>query len=1153
MGLSPKDRKALWGRSRHLCAFPQCRRELTEDQVDAKTGETFQTVVGEEAHIYSPSPDGPRYDAKYPVGKLETYENRILLCSIHHTLLDSEKGRAYDPDTLIKMKRRHERQEERRERISGAVRAYVADQYEADDKVLFRQVKLEGPRVDAMFVDVPFASRGDTEAATRLARIAQDAPGDAVAEEGFVITGAAQALLHPEWAGNALIVGGPGQGKSTLLQFVCQFHRARFQQAADYSGEAQGLKAVTDVVRVPIRIDLRNYARWASTKAAAARTKGAKSESRGTGRGRRNQVDDGWPPVERFVADQIGMHSGGRNFKVDDLSTLLATEPVLLALDGLDEVANLEHRDVVANEIVRAGARLHADAHNLVIIVATRPGMTTSPLWSSSAFPVFYLQKLTAGLRLQYLQRWSRVAELGDDSAGKLQRTFLEHENLPHIRDLASYPMQLAILLHLLHRRGLLPQQRTELYSEYVQTFLDREQTEEKEPLLSSDRDVIEDIHAFLGWYLQQQAEGADGAGQISRAELKGLLDQHLAGRDKGKELAKQLFAAMESRVLCLVERQPGHFQFEVQSLREYFAAAYVNQYADPRGVGNSRVDCFDALLARPYWLNTCRFFVGMFTKIEVRGIERSLRELQAKPELALHPHTRLAAGRVLDDRAYQGQPSDTIRKVVDFILDGPGVVLAEDGFLDESGQPLTFAEDAGRSQAVQHLKARLTSETSVGVRRAAAHLMRRHLEASELTVWWWSEFAPTREWLLTAADLGSVSASGKEQEESLAAAALATGPDTEWSAEVLARGAYAGNADQVLAVCKEDIGDGAFDLIRLDASTPLGKLVVAAKTAVTRPVPAGASGTTSRSRFRASVGRKLVAEVVTASEPLRTRPAHDADASVWADRLVRVGQIWGDAWLTRQAIALLPGGLDLGGVAQAVAKESALAAVVQREEQVRANRSDSDWWRSERQAANTDLDRRSWLFSLVTTAHLAVILQLSAEIDEEAAAMSPRQYRAMESAIGAFAKTAQGRQLALHEPLRRGHASFAGRSLWLLRLVATDGSNEQIEKKLAAAYDELLRPGMGDRRPALRLLGQKKTTKIDGLRGSRENLPPGAWAAEVKLGAMKSATVTDVLQHPEEWPLEIVARAIQAESATVGRLPAIAHVATDDRWFVQG
>jgi hypothetical protein len=60
---------------------------------------------------------------------------------------------------------------------------------------------------------------------------------------------------------------------------------------------------------------------------------------------------------------------------------------------------------------------------------------------------------------------------------------------------------------------------------------------------------------------------------------------------------------------------------------------------------------------ARPYWLNVCRFFVGMLTKIEVRGIRQSLRDLSAKPELAQHPHLRGAAGRLLADQAYQGQP----------------------------------------------------------------------------------------------------------------------------------------------------------------------------------------------------------------------------------------------------------------------------------------------------------------------------------------------------------------------------------------------------------------------------------------------------------------------------------------------------------------
>jgi hypothetical protein len=230
-----------------------------------------------EAHIYSASSDGPRYDPNYPSAKLETYENRILLCGVHHTRIDSEDGRAYDAETLLKMKKRHEQQEDRRKRISGAIRAYIADQHAADDKVLFRQVKLDGPSVDSMFVDVPFATREDAGAAHLLSRIAADHPGDADAGDGFVVTGAAQALLHPDWSGNALVVGGPGQGKSTLLQYLCQFHRARQLNESDYTGEAQGLKPLTNVVRVPIRLDLRKYSQWASSKAASTKSKGAEA------------------------------------------------------------------------------------------------------------------------------------------------------------------------------------------------------------------------------------------------------------------------------------------------------------------------------------------------------------------------------------------------------------------------------------------------------------------------------------------------------------------------------------------------------------------------------------------------------------------------------------------------------------------------------------------------------------------------------------------------------------------------------------------------------------------------------------------------------------------------------------------------------------
>lgn len=62
------DRKKLWGRSGSRCAM--CDLELTQvGDVD--------TIVGDEAHIRSKTPNGPRYDPDYPSDKVDTYEIRF--------------------------------------------------------------------------------------------------------------------------------------------------------------------------------------------------------------------------------------------------------------------------------------------------------------------------------------------------------------------------------------------------------------------------------------------------------------------------------------------------------------------------------------------------------------------------------------------------------------------------------------------------------------------------------------------------------------------------------------------------------------------------------------------------------------------------------------------------------------------------------------------------------------------------------------------------------------------------------------------------------------------------------------------------------------------------------------------------------------------
>jgi hypothetical protein len=100
MPLSDRDRKILWGRSGQRCAI--CNREL----VVGRTSHDREAVVGDEAHIVSPVPGGPRFRPLEGVDP-DGYANRILLCKVDHKRVDDQPGE-YPEDTLLKIKREHE-------------------------------------------------------------------------------------------------------------------------------------------------------------------------------------------------------------------------------------------------------------------------------------------------------------------------------------------------------------------------------------------------------------------------------------------------------------------------------------------------------------------------------------------------------------------------------------------------------------------------------------------------------------------------------------------------------------------------------------------------------------------------------------------------------------------------------------------------------------------------------------------------------------------------------------------------------------------------------------------------------------------------------------------------------------------------------------
>ena len=96
-GPSQPTIKRLVAHSGNRCAFPRCTAALFEGA----------TGIGEICHIKAAKPGGPRYDAQQTPAERHGYDNLILLCAKHHTVIDDDEE-AYTVERLLKMKAEHE-------------------------------------------------------------------------------------------------------------------------------------------------------------------------------------------------------------------------------------------------------------------------------------------------------------------------------------------------------------------------------------------------------------------------------------------------------------------------------------------------------------------------------------------------------------------------------------------------------------------------------------------------------------------------------------------------------------------------------------------------------------------------------------------------------------------------------------------------------------------------------------------------------------------------------------------------------------------------------------------------------------------------------------------------------------------------------------
>ena len=100
---SPRTRRVISARAGYRCSYPGCGRPL----IGPGEGADGIISLGEVAHIYSGSQEGPRYDKSISKEQLQSPQNGVFLCRHHHRLVDSIETKFTSAD-LIRMKDRHE-------------------------------------------------------------------------------------------------------------------------------------------------------------------------------------------------------------------------------------------------------------------------------------------------------------------------------------------------------------------------------------------------------------------------------------------------------------------------------------------------------------------------------------------------------------------------------------------------------------------------------------------------------------------------------------------------------------------------------------------------------------------------------------------------------------------------------------------------------------------------------------------------------------------------------------------------------------------------------------------------------------------------------------------------------------------------------------
>lgn len=374
-------------------------------------------------------------------------------------------------------------------------------------------------------------------------------------------------IRNPSQDARLVLVGGPGQGKTTVGQFVCQMFRTGLLQSRDQRTLAPEVKdamrsleahcqsddlELPSVGRCPVRVELTKFADELGDPEGCSSLLSYLAKLIST------RVDEDVPPslMSRWFSDY----------------------PWLLVLDGLDEVPASGNREQMMAAIREFWVDIAGATADCLVIATTRP-QGYEDEFSPRYYRHLYLTPLSTARALHYAERLLRVRFSNDaDRRGEITSRLSRAAARSDTSRLMTSPLQVTIMATLLERMGQPPEGRWNLFSQYYRVIYDRELEREIPAawVLRDHRPDIDAIHRRVALLLQAEGENASQAeAQISRTRFAQVVRTRLQEEelDSDEGLVQQIIDAAMERLVFLVPVEADHVGFEIRSLQEFMAA----------------------------------------------------------------------------------------------------------------------------------------------------------------------------------------------------------------------------------------------------------------------------------------------------------------------------------------------------------------------------------------------------------------------------------------------------------------------------------------------------------------------------------------------------------------------------------------------------